>query len=180
MKVQDPEILQAIKNDLSAANIGSTVSSIVYPGLRIDGYIREVRDRLMEEFDYLHEATTHNRFAKLNREHSLILVPQVYIGYCSQRVLTDAHIEGDGLDSFLATMPSNEVRNRLGKALFEFCLGSIFKHRIYKCDPHPGNYRYLESFSFFSEFDSVSCPCLQNSVEPARSPVLSTMCLSFL
>lgn len=143
VKVQYPEIQLAIENDFSAANIGPIVASIVYPGTRIDGYIREARDRLLEECDYLHEASAQQRFAELFDNHPWILVPRVYSEYCSRRVLTTAYVDGVGLDAFLNTNPPGEVRNRLGQALFEFYIGSIFKFRLYNCDPHPGNYLFL-------------------------------------
>jgi predicted unusual protein kinase regulating ubiquinone biosynthesis (AarF/ABC1/UbiB family) len=51
-------------------------------------------------------------------------------------------MEGEGLEAFLTRNPSPEVRDRLGQALFEFYVGSLFRHRLYNCDPHPGNYLF--------------------------------------
>jgi predicted unusual protein kinase regulating ubiquinone biosynthesis (AarF/ABC1/UbiB family) len=60
--------------------------------------------------------------------------------YCSRRVLTTTWIEGLRFDDFLATDPSPSERDHLGEALFEFYVGTLFRHGLYNWDPHPGNY----------------------------------------
>src|SRR4029434_6013979 len=48
----------------------------------------------------------------------------------------------DGMrsDDFLSTHPPQSERDRLGEALFEFYVGTLFQHGLYNWDPHPGNY----------------------------------------
>ncbi len=143
VKVQYPEVERAIVSDFKPTAIGTAISSVVYPGARIDGFIAEARDRFLEECDYQHEAACQARFAELYAGHSVLTVPSVHAELCSRRVLTSAWVDGVGFDAFLERKPSAGERDRIGAALFEFYVGSLFRHRLYNCDPHPGNYLFL-------------------------------------
>ena len=144
VKIQYPEIARAIESDFGPAAVGTKMASLFYPHAKIDTFVQEARSRFLEECDYLHEAHCQNLFCGLYREHPSLVVPKVYSDYCSRRVLTTAFVSGLGFDDFLDTNPSDEVRDRIGEALFEFYLGSLFRHQIYNCDPHPGNYLFME------------------------------------
>ena len=144
VKVQYPEVESAIESDFKPAAIGTTISSIVYPGAKIDDFIAEARERFLEECDYLHEAAAQRRFATIYDRHPAISVPAIHDAYCSRRVLTSSWLTGSRFDAFLAGNPSQPTRDRIGEALFGFYVGSLFKHALYNCDPHPGNYLFLE------------------------------------
>jgi predicted unusual protein kinase regulating ubiquinone biosynthesis (AarF/ABC1/UbiB family) len=142
VKVQYPEIEQAIEADFRPAAVSSHLASLFSPGAKIDALVREARERLLEECNYLHEAHAQQRFSELFARHPVLRIPAVYARLCTRRVLTTAFMKGEGLDDFLARRPSQKVRNRLGEALFEFYVGALFRHRLYNCDPHPGNYLF--------------------------------------
>jgi len=144
VKVQYPEVESAIESDFKPAAIGSTISSIIYPGAKIDDFIVEARSRFLEECDYIHEAAVQRRFATIYDGHPVITVPAIHEAYCSRRVLTSSWLNGSHFDAFLAGNPSQSTRNRIGEALFGFYVGSLFEHALYNCDPHPGNYLFLE------------------------------------
>lgn len=143
VKVQYPEVAEAIETDFGPAAVGTRLASLIYPHARFDDFVKEARGRFLEECDYLHEAHSHGRFAKLYRQHPVLFVPEVIEEYCSKRVLTTQYVSGLKLEPFLAGNPGQEERNRLGEALFEFYIGSLFRYQIYNCDPHPGNYLFL-------------------------------------
>jgi predicted unusual protein kinase regulating ubiquinone biosynthesis (AarF/ABC1/UbiB family) len=142
VKVQYPEIDRAIEADFGPAAAGSRLASLLYPGARVDSLLREARERFLEECDYLHEASCQRRFAETFAGHPVLRVPEVHESFCSRRVLTTRFMEGEGLEAFLARAPAPEERDRLGEALFEFYVGALFRHRLYNCDPHPGNYLF--------------------------------------
>ncbi|MCP4675928.1 MAG: AarF/ABC1/UbiB kinase family protein [Deltaproteobacteria bacterium] len=144
VKIQYPEIARAIEADFGPAAVGTKMASILYPNARIDDFVKEARSRFLEECDYIHEAHCQNRFAELFEGHDSLVVPAVHREFCSSKVLTTTFVDGLEFDAFLKTMPSQEERNRIGEALFEFYLGSLFRHQLYNCDPHPGNYLFLE------------------------------------
>ena len=144
VKVQYPEIETAIRSDFKPAVLGTAIASMVYPGARIDAFVEEARARLLEECDYEHEAGAQRRFETIYEGHPVIVVPGVHRAYCSRRMLTSTWIRGSRFDDFLAEAPAQPTRDRMGEALFGFYVGSLFEHGIYNCDPHPGNYLFLD------------------------------------
>ncbi len=143
VKVQYPEIEQAIRSDFKPAVLGTTIASLVYPGAEVEGFIEEARCRFLEECDYMHEAAAQRHFAVLYASHPVIAVPKVHDAYCSRRVLTSTWLDGIRFEAFLESEPPQDARDRIGAALFDFYVGSLFTHRLYNCDPHPGNYLVL-------------------------------------
>ncbi|MCP4603733.1 MAG: AarF/ABC1/UbiB kinase family protein [Proteobacteria bacterium] len=144
VKIQYPQIAKAIAADFGPAAVGTKMASLFYPNARIDDFVKEAKERFLEECDYLHEAHCQNQFVELYATHPLLVVPAVHAEFCSRRVLTTTYAKGLEIDAFLATAPAQEARDRIGKALFEFYIGSLFRHQIYNCDPHPGNYLFLD------------------------------------
>ncbi|MGB8331478.1 MAG: AarF/ABC1/UbiB kinase family protein [Polyangiales bacterium] len=144
VKIQYPEVEEAIRNDFKPAAAASAIASLVYRGARIDDFIAEARARFLEECDYRHEAAAQRRFATLYSRHPTIVVPEVHLDYCSRRVLTSTWLSGSSFAQFLEAEPTQPKRDQIGHALFEFYVGSLFSNGIYNCDPHPGNYVFLE------------------------------------
>ena len=145
VKVQYPEVKKAIEADFGPAALGTKMASLFYPSGNVDGYVKEARERFLEECNYVHEAHCQHLFAEIYATHDILFVPRVFSAYCSTRVLTTQWVDGMSFDAFLETQPSLDTRNRLGEALFEFYLGSLFRHCMYNCDPHPGNYLFTEN-----------------------------------
>jgi len=144
VKIQYPEIARAIAADFGPAAVGTKMAAVFFPHARIDDFVAEARERFLEECDYLHEAHCQDRFVEIYGDHPILAVPEVHREYCSRRVLCTAFLDGLDLDAFLATDPPQEERDRMGEALFEFYIGALFRHGIYNCDPHPGNYLFLD------------------------------------
>ncbi len=142
VKVQYPEVARAIRADFGPAAVGVGIVSLIYPNARAEDFIQEARARFLEECDYLHEARCQARFARLFENHPHLRVPAVFERLCSRGVLTTAWMPGAGFDEFLESNPDQHQRNRIGEALFEFYIGTLFKHGLYNCDPHPGNYLF--------------------------------------
>jgi predicted unusual protein kinase regulating ubiquinone biosynthesis (AarF/ABC1/UbiB family) len=145
VKIQYPEIAKAIAADFGPAAVGTKLASLFYPNARIDDFVKEAKERFLEECDYLNEAHCQNQFVEIYQGHPTLLVPDVHGDFCSRRVLTTTYVDGLKIDPFLASDPPQAERDRIGEALFEFYVGSLFRYQIYNCDPHPGNYLFLKS-----------------------------------
>ena len=143
VKVQYLNIERAIEADFGPAAVGTRLISLIYPNARADTFVREARARFLEECDYLHEAHYQRRFGAIFAAHPLLRVPAVHGGLCSRRVLTTTFVQGASFDAFLSGQPPQAVRDRIGEALFEFYIGTLFLGGLYNCDPHPGNYLFL-------------------------------------
>jgi predicted unusual protein kinase regulating ubiquinone biosynthesis (AarF/ABC1/UbiB family) len=142
VKVRYPEIEEAVANDFGPAAIGGTLASFFYPDASFGTFVREARARFLEECDYGREARFQRRFADLYADHPILTVPAVHDAYSSRGVLTTTWVDGVHLDEFLAGKPEQADLDFAGTALFELYVGTLFRHGIYNCDPHPGNYLF--------------------------------------
>jgi ribosomal protein L7/L12 len=161
VKVVYPGIEDAISQDFGPATLSGRLAVWVYPKTSLDTFVRDVRARVLEECDYALEAKRQERFRELFAAHPTIVIPEVHRQYSSAHVLTTTFVDGVHLDAWLAGNPDPSARNRAGEALFDFYLGSLFRHGIYNCDPHPGNYLFLRDgriafldFGCAREFDA--------------------------
>lgn len=99
----------------------------------------EIKERLEEELDYQKEAANIEIFRDIFKNHPRIRVPEIYPDLSTNRLLTMSWEEGDSL---LTKINAEEnVRNDLGKLLFEAWYKPLYHHGIIHGDPHPGNYK---------------------------------------
>jgi predicted unusual protein kinase regulating ubiquinone biosynthesis (AarF/ABC1/UbiB family) len=140
VKVQVPGVESAIAADFRSAAVATSLAGVLLPGESVKAIVREARRAVLDECDYDREARYQERFARLYEAHPTLTVPEVFRQYSSRRVLTTAFARGLSFDAFLATGPPQADRDRVGTALFEFYLGSLFRHGLFNWDPHPGNY----------------------------------------
>ena len=140
VKVQVPGVERAIAADFRSAAVGTSFVGLLVPGASVDAIVREARRAVLDECDYDREARYQERLAGIYGGHPTLTVPAVVQPYSSRRVLTTAWAPGLSFDAFLATSPRQADRDRVGAALFEFYLGSLFRHGLFNWDPHPGNY----------------------------------------
>src|SRR6185369_8380011 len=134
VKVAYPGLSRTVARDLGAATLSSRIASFLYPRAHLDSFVREVKARILEEFDYSLEARRQQRFAEVFAGHPTLLVPAVQTTYSSAGVLTTSFVRGVHLPAYLASSPSEEARTRAGLALFDFYLGALFRYGLYNCD----------------------------------------------
>jgi len=144
VKVRHPGIDVAIRSDFRAAGVGKVMARLLAPGgaAAVRDNIAEAEARFLEECDYRLEAERQERFGRLFAGHPVVVVPAVHRRWSGPRVLTTTWEPGLGLDAFLAGDPAPALRDRLGAALFEVYLGTLYRHGIFHADPHPGNYAF--------------------------------------
>ena len=105
--------------------------------------VEEVHRMLQLETDYEHEAASLRRARNLFNSGEGIVVPEVYEKYSTKRVLTMEYIPGVLLDDFLATNPSQELRNQFGAKMYLASLRMYYAGMNY-ADPHSGNYVFRD------------------------------------
>ena len=139
MKIQYPGIEDAIRSDLKMVGVIARLSSIGSPldGAALAG---ELRDRLLEECDYVREADEPARCSRrLLASVPGASVPAVIAERSARRVLTTALVERARLAAFAET-GTQDARDRAGQIIFRACFELLFHRAIYNADPHPGNY----------------------------------------
>jgi predicted unusual protein kinase regulating ubiquinone biosynthesis (AarF/ABC1/UbiB family) len=142
VKIQYPEMEKAIAADFGPASAGAHFLRLIAAGANMNVVVKDARAAFLEECDYRIEADHQERFASIYQHHPALRVPAVRREYSSQRVLTTTWVDGARFDAHLASDLSQAERDRVGALLFEFYVGTPYRHRLHNWDPHPGNYLF--------------------------------------
>ncbi|MFN3851251.1 MAG: ABC1 kinase family protein [Spirosomataceae bacterium] len=139
VKIQYPGVADSISSDLRMAR-PMAVQLLKLNDLEIDRYFKEVEERLLEEADYELELQRSVEITQACSHIPHLFFPKYYPELSSKRILTMDWIDGLHLKEFLETNPSQEVRNQIGQALWDFYNFQIHELRQVHADPHPGNF----------------------------------------
>jgi predicted unusual protein kinase regulating ubiquinone biosynthesis (AarF/ABC1/UbiB family) len=154
IKVQYPEIADALEADLGTAAILARLGKAIAPGVDPDLIMDEIRERILEELDYELEAQNQRAFARAYRGHPFAHVPDVVTSLSARRVLVSEWVDGRPFPEML-DMPA-EQRGRIGEMIFRFFYGSLHWLGRFNVDAHPGNYLLLDDGRMtFLDFGSV-------------------------
>jgi predicted unusual protein kinase regulating ubiquinone biosynthesis (AarF/ABC1/UbiB family) len=141
VKVQYPEIADALASDLDVASVLIRLGKAIAPGLDPELVAGELRERVLEELDFELEAQQQRSFERAYRGHPFVLVPAVVSALSRRRVLVTEWVEGRRFEQILAL--DQEQRDRVGEILVRFFFGSMQRLRRFNTDPHPGNYMLM-------------------------------------
>ncbi len=139
VKIQYPGVAESIKSDLRI------VKPIAFRLLdmnekELDKYIKEVEAKLLEETDYELEFKRSIDISNACKHIPNLVFTNYYKEFTSKRVLTMDWLEGFHLNDFLLQQPSQEVRNAIGQALWDFYDLQVHTLKAVHADPHPGNF----------------------------------------
>jgi predicted unusual protein kinase regulating ubiquinone biosynthesis (AarF/ABC1/UbiB family) len=137
VKVQHPDLAEAIASDLQAFGLVSPIIQRLAPGSDAGALLTEVRERIADEIDYEIEAQQQRRLARLFRGHPHVHVPRVHTDLSTRRVLVTEYVDGLGFEE-IAQLDQAE-RDRVGEIVFRFFFGLVWRERIVAGDPHPDN-----------------------------------------
>jgi predicted unusual protein kinase regulating ubiquinone biosynthesis (AarF/ABC1/UbiB family) len=144
VKVQYPGVADSVKSDLRM--VKPVAMSML--GLRegeVKPYFEEVEAKLLEETDYDLELKQSMEMAEKCAALDGFVFPKYYPEWSSKRILTMDWIEGKHMKEFLATNPSQEVRNLIGQRLWDLYDFQVNTVRAIHADPHPGNFIITEN-----------------------------------
>ncbi|QKZ13548.1 ABC1 kinase family protein [Spirosoma sp. KUDC1026] len=139
VKVQYPGVADAVSSDLKIAK-PLAVRLLNLDEQQIDRYMGEVESKLLEETDYDLELKRSIEISNACASIPNLIFPTYYPEYSSKRILTMDWLDGLHLKEFLLTNPSQEIRNQIGQALWDFYDFQIHTLRQVHADPHPGNF----------------------------------------
>lgn len=144
VKVRHPAIVQALEADFATASIGPLVAGGLGLADRanVRSFLDEARAAMLEECDYAVEADRQERFGAWFADHEIIRIPAVVRPWCAGTVLTTAFRPGLPVDAVPRLSPA--LRDRIGVALFELYVATLYRHGAFHADPHPGNYAVTE------------------------------------
>lgn len=139
VKIQYPGVGDSISSDLKMVKpFAFRLLGMSEKELAI--YMKEVEDRLLEETDYELEVRRSIEFSKACAGLNNIVFPEYFPELSGRRVITMSWLEGMHLKEFLQTNPSQELRNQIGQALWDFYNFQQHELRAVHADPHPGNF----------------------------------------
>ena len=139
VKIQYPGVAESIKSDLKI------VKPIAFRLLNmnekeLDKYIKEVESKLLEETDYDLEFKRSIEISEACMHITNLVFTNYHKVLSSNRVLTMDWLDGLHLDDFLKSNPSQELRNKVGQAMWDFYDMQVHELKAVHADPHPGNF----------------------------------------
>lgn len=139
IKIQYPGVAESIKSDLKI------VKPIAFRLLNInekelDKYIKEVESKLLEETDYELELQRSQHISAQCANIKNLQFTTYYPEYSTKKVLCMDWLEGLHMDEFLKTNPSQEIKNMIGQAMWDFYDLQVHELKAVHADPHPGNF----------------------------------------
>ena len=163
VKIQYPGIGETIESDFK------WFRTITKPA-QVSGHIPkeaidEMERQIIAETDYKREADNIDFFKKKLAPLSFVEVPDVFREYSSDKVLTMTFVGGRHLEQFLASGPSQKVRNQLATNLFDLYYFQLLNLGAFHADPHWGNYLFNDDCTIglvdFGCAKKLSKPALQ-------------------
>lgn len=144
VKVQRPAIRSVIKSDIEMLMSIARMVHERIEALRLynmPGVVDEIRRHIVKELDFVSEASNMLIFKKHFADDPGVHVPEVYIDYCSDKVLTMEFIEGKRISELVDSDVDKEALARKG---LEIAQKQILVHGFFHADPHSGNIRILK------------------------------------
>ncbi|MBN8825633.1 MULTISPECIES: AarF/ABC1/UbiB kinase family protein [unclassified Spirosoma] len=139
VKIQYPGVADSVSSDLKIAK-PLAVRLLNLDERQIDYFMQEVESKLLEETDYELELRRSIEISNACAHIDGLVFPKYYPDLSSRRILTMDWLDGLHLREFLATNPSQDVRDRIGQLLWDFYDHQIHALRQVHADPHPGNF----------------------------------------
>ncbi len=138
VKVQYPGADKALISDLNQmARMGKLFASWI-PGLDIKPLLDELRDRAVDELDYLNESQNQRAFAIAFEGDPEFVIPHVLVA--APHVLVSEWVDGTALSSIIKD-GSQAERDAAGVLYERFLLSGPSRAGLLHADPHPGNFR---------------------------------------
>lgn len=142
VKIQRPNLDRIIETDIEILMGLATLIEEHIPESRQFGPLRIVEEfarGLRRECDFRREANNIKQFARQFSSHPNLCVPRVYDQFSSRRVLVEEFIIGTKSDDVESVKALQVDTRKVVVTLSEVVLSSIFEHRFFHADPHPGN-----------------------------------------
>ena len=144
VKIQYPAIDRIVRADLkNLKRLFQSLFSMLFKA-DFEPLWGEVRDRLLEELDYTHEAENMRQMAELYADVPEIIIPQVVNELSTSNVLTMEFVGGIRPRDAISDRYSQELKNEWGRILFELQVRGLFHDRVLHADPNLANFAFLD------------------------------------
>ncbi len=139
VKIQYPGVADAIHSDLAMVKpIANRMFGLSEKEMA--QYFEEVESKLIEETDYTLELKRSMELSEKCSHIPNVFFAKYYPEFSGPKVLTMDWIEGKHLNEFLEDNPSQEIKNKIAQALWNFYEFQLHSLKAIHADPHPGNF----------------------------------------
>lgn len=143
LKVQFRGIADTIDSDLTLLErIARLFLTVQLKHFDVTAVFDELRDVLIRETDYQHEADALERYRALAHEVPGLRVPEVHRALSTKRVLALGFEAGLTLDAYMATKPSLEARNRVTAQVLDLYFREFFDWGLVQTDADFANFLF--------------------------------------
>jgi len=144
VKIQYPLIDEIVKADLK--NLKTLLRALLglITDLDFEPIWTELRDRLLEELDYTHEASNIRRMAELHAAVPEIIIPAAVEKATTRNVLTMEYVGGISPTEACSDQFDEEMRDRWGVVLAEFLMRGLMEHHFLHADPNLANFAFRQ------------------------------------
>ena len=140
IKVQYPGVADSIDSDVANVGVLLRMSGLIPKGFELAPYLKDARQQLHRETDYMAEATELQRFASLMADDPGFVVPGYHADWSTPRILAMDHIQGLAIET-VADLAQQD-RDRVATALIDLMLQELFTFGVMQTDPNFANYLY--------------------------------------
>jgi len=145
VKIQYPGVASSVRSDLRIVK-PFALRIVGMNEVDMDKYFQEIEGKLLEETDYKLELRRSMEVSAQCAHIPNLVFPTYYPELSSDRIITMDWLRGYHLKEFLEHKdlqglgPSQEVRDKIGQALWDFYQFQVHALRRVHADPHPGNF----------------------------------------
>ncbi len=161
VKIQYPGVAESISSDLALVK-PFALKMFKMDAKDAEKYFKEVESKLIEETQYLKEVEESidiSEKCKANVEN--VVFPEYYRELTSEKIITMSWLEGIHLDEWQQTERSQEERNKIAQALWDFYMYQMHVLHKVHADPHPGNFLITED----NQLGALDFGCIKE-IEP--------------
>jgi predicted unusual protein kinase regulating ubiquinone biosynthesis (AarF/ABC1/UbiB family) len=147
VKIQYPLIDEIVRADLK--NLKALLRALLglITDIDFDPVWSELRDRLLEELDYTHEAANIRRMAELHSQVPEIIIPEVVGEATTRNILTMEFVGGISPTDACSDRFDQDTQDRWGVVLAEFLMRGLMEHRFLHADPNLANFAFRDDGS---------------------------------
>jgi predicted unusual protein kinase regulating ubiquinone biosynthesis (AarF/ABC1/UbiB family) len=139
VKIQYPGVADSVSSDLKLVR-PFALRLLNMNEKELDHYMEEVEERLLEETDYLLEVRRSREISQACSNIPNLSFPKYYDEFSSERIITMDWISGRHIKEWMETGPSQDQKNKIGQALWDFYHFQVHQLMQVHADPHPGNF----------------------------------------
>lgn len=143
VKIQYPGVADSISSDLAL------VKPFALKLLNISGddaevYFQEVKNKLLEETDYINELQQGEEIALACEKLPNLQFPKYYKDLSCDKVVTMDWMTGTHLSDFYKNHAGTELAKKVSQSLWDFYMYQLHVIKKVHADPHPGNFLVSE------------------------------------